>query len=589
MPSRRFIHDALQPFRWLIFAQVVVGLFWAIDLSLRPYLLKIMIDKMQTIAPENAVEELWVPASWYVFFALFIALCFRFYDFIWLKTNPPLKRHIGEILMDRMMDHAHELFQNNFAGSLGNKIRDVMSNVPDLIKLIIDRFITQILAVIISTFTISTVSGTLGVLFVGWLAVFVLGSIIFSRRATKLAMASSKIGSQVIGSIVDVLSNMMSVRLFAGKQTEKQGISQVLSRYVVANQQRDWFLLKMFAFQSMTFLAYEIATLILLINGFKNGEISGGDFALILSINFALLESLWGLGKDIGHMSELSGNIAQGLKIVLSPQSIRDKPDAKILRVSRGEIEFRHVTFNYEEGKPIFEDLNVVIPPGQKVGLVGYSGGGKSSFVNLMLRIFDVKKGSILIDGQNILDVTQESLRKSIAVIPQDPALFHRSLFDNIGYASPNATQRSVIDAAQRARAHDFIEKMPGGYAARVGERGVKLSGGQRQRIAIARAVLKDSPILVMDEATSALDSVTEQEVQEAFFALMKNKTTLVIAHRLSTLKHMDRILVFENGKIVEDGTHEELINAGRLYYELWQAQSEGSLPLAQESIADEA
>lgn len=538
---------------------------------------------MNHIVPATADAELWYLAFWYIFFALFMSLGFRFYDFIWLKTNPPLKRHIGQVLMDRMMDHSHELFQNNFAGSLGNKIRDVMSSVPDLIKLIIDRFITQVLAVIISGVAIWSVTPKLGLLFIIWIVIFVLGSLLFAKRATALAIASSKMGSQVIGSIVDVLSNMMSVRLFAGKQTEKKGLRKVFDSYVIANQKRDWFLLKMFSFQSITFVIYETLCLIFLIDGFEDGSISNGDFALVLSINFSLVESLWALGKDIGQVSELSGNINQGLKIALSPFTIRDRADAKTLLVTEGKIEFSHVSFFYEAGKGIFNDLNIVIEGGQKVGLVGYSGSGKSSFVNLLLRIFDVKNGAILIDNQNILDVTQESLRRAIAVIPQDPALFHRTLEDNIAYALPGADKSQVIGAAIKASAHDFIQKMPGGYSARVGERGVKLSGGQRQRIAIARAVLKNSPILVMDEATSALDSVTEQEIQEAFFSLMENKTTLVIAHRLSTLKHMDRILVFDEGKIVEDGSHDDLLKSEGLYYELWQAQSEGSLPFAKD------
>lgn len=579
MPSKRFIYDTLKPFRLLIIAQIMIGMFWAIDLSLRPYLLKTMIDKMSYIAPKNALAELWVPAAWYIFFALFIATSFRFYDYLWLKTNPPLKRHLGQVMMDRMMDHAHEVFQNNFAGSLGNKIRDVMSSVPDLIKLIIDRFITQLLAIFISTIAISMVSIKFALLFAGWITVFIVGSGLFASRATVLAVASSQVGSQVIGSIVDVLSNMMSVRLFIGKQAEKKGLTTVLDAYVQANQKRDWFLLKMFSFQGITFVIYETICLFWLIEGFSSSQVSAGDFALILSINFTMVESLWGLGKDIGHVSELAGNIAQGLKIVLSPHSIRDRPDAKALAVSVGRIEFSHVNFFYEAGKDIFHDLNVVIEGGQKVGLVGYSGSGKSTFVNLLLRIFDVASGAILIDGQNILDVTQASLRHAIGIIPQDPVLFHRSLYDNISYASPGVEEAKVVDASIRASAHDFIQKIPGRYLAKVGERGLKLSGGQRQRIAIARAVLKDAPILIMDEATSALDSVTEREIQSAFFSLMKNKTTLVIAHRLSTLKHMDRILVFDNGKIVEDGAHDDLIKKNGHYTELWQAQFEESLP----------
>jgi len=250
------------------------------------------------------------------------------------------------------------------------------------------------------------------------------------------------------------------------------------------------------------------------------------------------------------------------------------------------QITFDHVKFHYKGTEPLFQDKSIEIKAGQKVGLVGYSGGGKSTFVHLILRLYDVTDGTILIDGQNIKSVTQDSLRENIAMIPQDPSLFHRSLIENIRYGRIDATDAEVVEAAAKAHAHEFIERLPQGYDSLVGERGVKLSGGQRQRIAIARAILKNAPILILDEATSQLDSVTENLIQDSLWELMQNKTTVVIAHRLSILLHMDHILVFDKGKIVEDGTHSKLLAKGRLYKNLWDAQVGGFL--GDEKMEDE-
>ena len=266
------------------------------------------------------------------------------------------------------------------------------------------------------------------------------------------------------------------------------------------------------------------------------------------------------------------------------PLEILDKPNAITLNCTHGQITFDNVQFHYKGTEPLFQNKSIEINAGQKVGLVGYSGGGKSTFVNLILRLYDVTDGAIMIDGQDIRDVNQDSLRENIAMIPQDPSLFHRSLMENILYGRIDASDEEVIEAAKKAHAHEFITMLPQGYDSLVGERGIKLSGGQRQRIAIARAILKNAPILILDEATSQLDSVTESLIQESLWELMQGqtdtsgKTTIVIAHRLSTLLDMDRILVFDKGKIVEDGTHSKLLAKAALYKSLWDAQVGGFL-----------
>jgi ATP-binding cassette subfamily B protein len=288
---------------------------------------------------------------------------------------------------------------------------------------------------------------------------------------------------------------------------------------------------------------------------------------------------VWFISYQMTVFVRESGTINEALTLINAMHDVVDAPDAQQLQINKGEIRFDQVTFKYQKRNLVFEDISVTLEPGKKVGLVGFSGAGKSTFVNLILRYYDITSGHILIDDQDIAKVTQNSLREHIAMIPQEPSLFHRTLMENIRYGRLDASDEEVIAASKLAHCHEFIEKLPEAYHSLVGERGVKLSGGQRQRIAIARAMLKNAPILILDEATSSLDSVTEKVIQESLTELMKGRTTIVIAHRLSTLADMDRILVFQHGKIIEDGTREELLRAQGYFAKLWDMQMDGFLP----------
>ena len=285
------------------------------------------------------------------------------------------------------------------------------------------------------------------------------------------------------------------------------------------------------------------------------------------------------MNYNMNQLFKEMGTIRPALSLVIQKHAITDFLGEKDLNISKGEIHFENVTFNYLKNTNLFKNQNLVIEAGQKVGLVGFSGSGKTTFVNLMLRFFELNEGRILIDGQDIAKVTQDSLRTHIAMIPQEPMLFHRTLLENIRYGRLDASDEEVLEAAKKAHCHEFIMKLEQGYETMVGERGIKLSGGQRQRIAIARAILKNAPILILDEATSALDSVTEKLIQASLKVLMKGRTTIVIAHRLSTLADMDRILVFKQGQIVEDGPQEELLKKEGHFAKLYALQSGGLLP----------
>ncbi|MBC85820.1 MAG: ABC transporter ATP-binding protein, partial [Bdellovibrionaceae bacterium] len=340
-----------------------------------------------------------------------------------------------------------------------------------------------------------------------------------------------------------------------------------------------WFFEKMRWFQFIAGLILQLGTIVYALVLFRDGAISVGSFAMVATLSLVIIDDSRGLSRRFLEFFEYMGNISDGVKILVKPHEIQDMENAKDLVAKDGALEFKDVCFSYAEGKSVFENLNVKIKPGEKVGLVGFSGSGKTTFVNLILRLFDIQEGQISIDDQNIQTHTQDSLRSSISMIPQDPVLFHRTLLENIRYGNPSATDEQVKEAARMAHAHDFILETEDGYQSLVGERGVKLSGGQRQRVAISRAILKDAPLLVMDEATSSLDSITEKAIQNTLDTIMKDKTVIVVAHRLSTISHLDRILVFNEGRIIEDGSHETLLKENGHYARLWSMQAGGFLP----------
>lgn len=574
-----FIYQTLQPFRLALGIMFIIILIWAIDVSLRPYLVKIIIDRISQPSTYNVFELVKVPVIIYFLATLIFSSIHRFYNyFIEIKMIPSLRRNIANIAFGSLLHQSYSYYQNNFAGSLTNKINDLTASVPEIVQLALDRLPSRGLALSIAIFILWQVNVVFAIGMLCWALIFIAISIIFTKKLSNLADTWSELGSMITGKMVDSLSNILSIRLFARNKEERTSLSLTIDNAVKAEEKLQWTYFWIWIFYGYAFVTLQGVNLYFLIKGRQEGWISVGDFVVVLGINTAIADFLWQLAQDLSQFSKLWGKATQALRTIQIVPEIQDKAHANILKITKGQIVFDAVKFNYKGAVPIFSDKSVNIESGQKVGLVGYSGGGKSTFVNLILRLYDVTGGHILIDGQDIRNVTQDSLHSMIAMIPQDPALFHRSLMNNIRYGRIDATDEEVIEAAKHAHAHEFIIKLPEGYESLVGERGVKLSGGQRQRIAIARAILKNAPILILDEATSQLDSVTESHIQESLWELMQNKTTLVIAHRLSTLLHMDRILVFDQGKIVEDGTHQELLVRGGLYKTLWDSQVGGFL-----------
>ncbi|MGL9731325.1 MAG: ABC transporter ATP-binding protein [Wolbachia sp.] len=575
-----FILKMLRPFPFHITIVLLTALVWAVDISFSPYLIKIIIDRASISDADDLFRSIATPAISYVLILFLLECMNRLYNyFCEIKMIPNLRKNIVESSISILLNQDNSHYQNNFSGSLANKVNDLTNYIPDIMQIMADRVMGHALALSIAIYFLWQVNINFALLMLTWSALFVLSSLLLAGKITHLADAWSELGSSITGKMVDVFSNIMSVRLFASKYQEKLSLRATYSEAVKAEQKLQWLYTWIFTFYGFLFLIMQILNLYFLIKGRGQGSITDGDFAFVMTVNIAIANFLWMIAKDFSQFSKSWGRITQALRTITVIPEIQDQPDAADLVVKKGEITFNQVHFYYKDAEPIFENKSIIIKSGQKVGLVGYSGSGKSTFVNLILRLYDVKSGKISIDGQDIRNVTQDSLHRNIGMIPQDPSLFHRTLMENIRYGKADASDDELIEAAKRAHAHEFISKLPQGYESLVGERGVKLSGGQKQRIAIARAILKNAPILILDEATSQLDSVTESNIQESLWELMQGKTTIVIAHRLSTLLHMDRILMFDQGKIIEDGTHQALLDKNGMYKTLWDAQVGGFLP----------
>lgn len=499
-----------------------------------------------------------------------------------LLGNYPMR--IRWLVHKYLLNQSITFYQDEFAGRIATKLMQTALAVRECVIKLFD-VLNYVTVYFIGTVAIvASADWRLALPLLAWLALYVVLLRYFVPRLGKVAAAQADARSVMTGRIVDSYTNIQTVKLFSHSQREltyaKEGMSDFLG--TVHKQMR--LVTKLYT------CLYILNSLLLFSVGFLaiwlwvDALISVGAIAVALS----LVLRLWGMSQwimwEISSLFENIGTVQDGIKTVSVPQDIQDRDDAKPLLVNNGSIAFNHVNFHYSVDRPILRDLNLTIKAGEKIGLVGRSGAGKSTLVNLLLRFFEVNSGSITIDGQNISTVTQESLRQHIGMVTQDTSLLHRSVRGNIAYGRPDATEEMINQAAHKAEADLFIADLEDaqgrrGYDAHVGERGVKLSGGQRQRIAIARVMLKDAPVLILDEATSALDSEVEAAIQENLYRLMEGKTVIAIAHRLSTIAAMDRLIVMDEGQIVEQGTHEALLAHGGIYAQLWARQSGGFLP----------
>ncbi len=510
-------------------------------------------------------------------------------SFAMVKFEINVMRDIRQNAYDYLLDHSHNFFSNNFTGSLVQKI----NRFTRAFERLSDRFFMDIVPLSIkivgASIVLSVIDKKIAVGIFIWVITFLIISFIFNKIKLKYDVLGAAIDSKASAALSDSISNHNIVELFNAKNIESKRFRIINTEF--ANMfSKIWNIGSVIdAIQSFLNLVVEFFIFYYAIKYWEFGLITIGTFALAQAYILQIGGSLWGFGRIVRDYYEATADAKEMVEILHLPHEIQDANNAKDLIVDNGEIEFKNITFAFgkeeERNKTVFNNLNISIKAGEKVALIGSSGAGKSTLVKLLLRLHDIKNGEILVDGQNIKNVTQKSLRENISLVPQDPALFHRTLMENIRYGKRDATDEQVIEAAKLAHCDIFIKEFPLQYETFVGERGIKLSGGERQRVAIARALLKNAPILILDEATSSLDSHSESLIQDALNTLMKGKTTLIIAHRLSTIRKMDRIIVLGKNGVIEDGSHNDLIKkADGMYAKLWNLQAGG---FAEKSIEE--
>lgn len=550
---------------------------------LMPYAIKQIMDTVA--AAQASGRDIWQmvadPLWFFAALNLGVVLFSRGSGVILVMLGPALRRRIRRQLFAYLQHHSQRYFLGNFAGSLANRIAETSMSTAQVLWTVLFDFWPLAITFSVSLYLLAQVNHDLAAVLAIWIAIYGSVSFVLALRCRHYARDYAAARSLVSGKIVDSVTNIMNSKLFARRDFEREYLEHYLNIEVQRARRTFWFMEGIRWFQFTAAAGLMIGIVYYAIGIWAADGMTVGEFAMAASLCLLLIEQARGLSRKFLEFFEYIGNVTDGVSIIVRPHEVVDHSAAATLQITRGEIRIEGLDFAYQPARPVFTGLDLVVPPGQKVGLVGFSGSGKSTLLNLMLRLFEPQGGRIVLDGQDIQHVTQESLRGAIAMIPQDPMLFHRSLMENVRYGRLDATDEEVIAAARQAHAHEFIMESEGQYESLVGERGVKLSGGQRQRIALARALIKNAKILLLDEATSSLDSVTEHYIQESLQSLMRDKTVLVIAHRLSTLAHLDRIVVFHRGRIIEDGTHHALLTRGGHYARMWTMQAGGFLPEA--------
>ncbi|MHB8710078.1 MAG: ABC transporter ATP-binding protein [Minisyncoccota bacterium] len=476
-----------------------------------------------------------------------------------------------------LLGHSHEFFISNFTGTLTRRVTRYARSFENVFDNLFMNIFPALLFVVGVVVVLSFSSVWLGMTLLALTFLFILIQFKMMMWMQPLRAKRVEEDSHMTGALSDAVLNHSTITAFAALPHEKSFFGSVTEKWYEATKRSMDGYTKIYGIQGLLATCIEIAILAGAAYLWLRGSFTIGDFVLVQVYIIGLLNQVWSIGRNMRQLHDAFSEASEMLDIMELPHAIQDTQSAKPLRVTEGAITFDQVRFEYHDNSEVFKNFSLTIAPREKVALVGSSGAGKSTITKLLLRLYEIRSGSIRIDGQDIAAVSQESLRRAIAFVPQEPMLFHRSLMDNIRYGRQSATDEEVIEAAKQAHCYEFISRYQEGFATMVGERGVKLSGGERQRVVIARAILKNAPILILDEATSSLDSESERLIQDALLRLMEGKTVIAIAHRLSTVMHMDRLVVMEDGMVVLSGTHDELLaHESNLYKKLWEIQAGG-------------
>lgn len=572
------LFDYMRQHKSSTFFFVAFGLFWAFTLPYMSYLFGVIIDRIKIHGLESVsvYSFVLVPLCLYVSIHVLRSVGYYGDGLFSLLSIPAYKSEMVKNLFTHLGKQSIDYFEAKKSGFLSNKVMNACIGLEPVIVNLFFTIFPQSLAILITGILLSTVIPYFGIV----LWVWGIAIIIYTYQSAKVGQmkASSFADSCSVfnGHIVDIIGNIQSVIHNATFDQETKLLKQNMNDLIDKERLRNRHANKVMLLQHLAMNALVAFYLIGSIIGYENHLVSIGEVVFVMTAVTAIAGLTSSLGNCFLEFIYNIGLLQDGLNLLKEHPNVTNKEDAASHKISKGNIEIKNITFSYPSQPPVFKNFSLSIPIQQKIGIVGSSGAGKTTLMKLIMRLYDINEGSIEIDDINLSCFTMDSLRSQIAIVPQHLNLFHRSIFENIAYGCGDVRKEDVIAAAQKAKCHDFITSLEHQYDTIIGEQGVKLSGGQRQRIAIARAILKNAPILLFDEATSALDSATEQAIQEALEMLLKDKTALIIAHRLSTLKAMDKIIVLENGHIVESGTHNELLAIKGAYYNYWTHQSSG-------------
>lgn len=543
-----------------------------------PYVMSLIVDRISQ--GPVAADEVFVVFGPYVAALILINLagqaCSKLQDYTSWKLQIKVNYDLATMAFDALANQSMTFHSNQYGGTLVSQTAKFMSAYTLLMNTITFPFLPVLCSIVFTCTLLFPVVPLYAAILMVLLAVYGTISYIMYKRILHLNEKAAGAQNQLSGELSDAVTNILAVKTYGREDYEKHLFDIANKEVVARDSQRMWSsLMRGIITAALTVVIMSVVT-VFISGGNAWFGISAGTVVIMFTYTNTVTNQFNFINTGLQRLNQVFGDASGMTQVLDEPRLVADAPNAKPLEVKKGEINFSDLSFSYTDGgvkTQVFSDFNLAIPGGQRIGLVGVSGSGKTTLTKLLLRLADIQEGQILLDGQNVADITQQSLRRSIAYVPQEALLFHRSIAENISYGRPHATMDQIREAARQANALEFIEALPQGFDTITGERGIKLSGGQRQRIAIARAMLADAPILVLDEATSALDSESEAAVQEALSRLMEGRTALVVAHRLSTVSSLDRIVVLSHGVIVEDGTHQELVEQGGEYARLWSRQ----------------